>query len=401
MSRRSGQRGNIVRKGNQWHIRFYADVAGQEARQRRSVSVGPCTGPNKLTKSVAERKGAEIIAALGVNTAEYLEHAMNPVPVMTFGRRVEWCRRYHKAWTDGKPGPIQTMESQLHKHILPVFGDMPLDSIDEMVVQEFIADLKRRTFERRSRNGKLIKRYKLKRKTVLNICGLIKLIVGKKIWLSWDLDLGKSDRSRQRYYTEAELVRIIEAASARYRLLFIVTAATGVRMGEATGLHVEDIDLNNRVIYVRREVWRGKEQDPKTPNAVRVIDIDDELCCQLREHLGDRKTGRLFESRNGTPLNGNNIRRRVLQPLLKKLGIPIGGFHAFRHARVTVLRKRGIPGDLQKQWIGHSSLRITDNYSHTDQELEYRREAASKAGMKLVNGPNGPKLRVEPLSVSA
>jgi len=53
--------------------------------------------------------------------------------------------------------------------------------------------------------------------------------------------------------------------------------------------------------------------------------------------------------------------------------LPKAGLHAFRHSRVTMLRKNGTPEDLQKQWIGHSSLRTTDRYSHTHQELEYRR----------------------------
>jgi hypothetical protein len=53
-----------------------------------------------------------------------------------------------------------------------------------------------------------------------------------------------------------------------------------------------------------------------------------------------------------------------------------------------MLRKNGTPEDLQKQWIGHSSLRKTDRYSHTNQELEYRRLAASKAGLSFTGGPN-------------
>ena len=93
-----------------------------------------------------------------------------------------------------------------------------------------------------------------------------------------------------------------------------------------------------------------------------------------------------------SPISGANILKRVLHPILKKLGIPKAGLHAFRHSLVTMLRKRGTPADLQKLWIGHSSLRTTDRYSHTDQELEYRRLAASKAGLDLVVGPNGPKM---------
>ena len=44
-----------------------------------------------------------------------------------------------------------------------------------------------------------------------------------------------------------------------------------------------------------------------------------------------------------------------------------------------MLRKNGTPEDLQKQWIGHSSLRTTDRYSHTHQELEYRRLAGKQS----------------------
>ena len=86
-----------------------------------------------------------------------------------------------------------------------------------------------------------------------------------------------------------------------------------------------------------------------------------------------------------------NVRRRILHPLLGKLGIARAGLHAFRHARVTMLRKNGTPEDLQKQWIGHSSLKTTDRYSHTDQELDYRRNAASTVGLGLILSPNGPQ----------
>jgi integrase len=108
----------------------------------------------------------------------------------------------------------------------------------------------------------------------------------------------------------------------------------------------------------------------------------------LREHVGDKGRMRVFEARNGSPLSAGNIRKRILHPLLAKLGIPKAGLHAFRHSRVTMLRKNGTPADLQRQWIGHSSLKTTDRYSHTDQELEYRRSAAKRVGLDLIVGSN-------------
>jgi integrase len=390
MRRRSGQSGQVVRKGNMWHVRFYVDLPGRQKRQRKSVPVGPAVGKERLTKSEAKRKAGEVLRGAGVNTAEHLERAIHPKPIKTFAHRVEWCRKNHKAWTDGKPGPVATMEGHLTKHILPQFGTLAVESIDETTVQEFVANLKRSTFDRRKPDGSLIKTYRLSRKTILNIVGVVKLVLGRKVWMSWELDLGKPARPKQRYFTQDQLKQIIEAAPGQYRVVFALLASTGMRIGEAAGLHLDDLDLDNGVIYVRRSVWNGQELEPKTENAVREIDIDPTLVMLLREHVGETRRMRVFEARNGSPLSAGNIRNRVLQPLLAKLGIPTAGLHAFRHSRVTMLRKNGTPADLQRQWIGHSSLKTTDRYSHTDQELDYRQKAARGVGLDLIVGPNPP-----------
>lgn len=376
MSRRSGQGGTVVKKGRLWHVRFYVDVPGQEQRQRKSLPVGPCKGPDKLTKAEAARKGAEVVNSEGVNTEAHLERAVNG---MTFRQRAQWCRENKPAWIEGKPGPVATMESQLTKHILPWFGDWPYDSLTQEQVQEFVSHLKKTTFELR-RGEKLVKTYKLSRKTILNIVGVVKLVVGKKVWQSWEIELGKPEELNQPYFNSEQLQRIISAVDGQHRVLFALLAGTGMRIGEASGLYVDDLDLNNCVIYVRRGVWRGREQTTKSKKA-RTIDIDPSLAEMLRSHLSERLSGRVFASSTGSAINGNNILKRVLYPLLEKLGIPKAGLHAFRHSRVTMLRKNGAPEDLQKQWIGHSSLRTTDRYSHTDQEVEYRKSAASRVGL--------------------
>ena len=397
MTRRSGQKGSVVRKGAMWHVRYYVDIPNRDERQRKSAPVGPCTGPKKLTKSEAQRKGTEIITALGVNTEEHLQRALDPTP-LTFKQRVEWCRENRSAWTEGKPGPVRTMESQLEKHILPWFGEMPLQEVDDNAVQEFITHLKRTMFERRNKKGDVIKRYRLSRKTILNIVGVVKLILGKKVWGLWELDLGKRVKPVQRYFTDEQITKIIEAAEGQYRTLFALLAGTGMRIGEAAGLYVTDVDLQNGVVSVRREVWNGIEQTPKSEAGIREIDIASDLTQLLRHYIGTRKAGRLFKASNGSPISANNVLKRVLRPIVASLGLPTEGrlLHAFRHSRVTALRKKGTPEHLQLQWIGHSSLAVTDGYNHTDQELEYRRQMADMVGLNFTivesKLPNGPKM---------
>jgi hypothetical protein len=186
------------------------------------------------------------------------EQAIRPRSVTTFQERVEWCRRYHKAWTDGKPGPVYWMNNQLEKHTLPRFGSLPIDAINETTIQELVADLKCATFERRKPNGDVIKTYRLSHKSVLNIVGIVKRVLRRKVWLTWELDLGKTGRPRPRYFTEEELKRIMETAPPAYRTLFALLGATGMRIGEAAGLHLDDLDLDNAVIHVRRSMLQGR-----------------------------------------------------------------------------------------------------------------------------------------------
>jgi integrase len=204
---------------------------------------------------------------------------------------------------------------------------------------------------------------------------VIKLVVGEKVWRDWTLKLPTILRTEQPYFTPEQMVKIINAAPKRYKALFSVLAGTGMRVGEAVGLHVEDLDLENGVILIRRSVWRGQEQEPKTSNAFRRVHIDQSLIDILKEYLNGKKSGRVFESRQGTPLNANNVSKRILKPLLKTLKLD-GSFHSFRHGRVSVLQQAGIPGDLIKEWVGHSSLRVTSRYTHFDDK--FRKETVGK-----------------------
>jgi len=72
--------------------------------------------------------------------------------------------------------------------------------------------------------------------------------------MTWELDLGKPEDPLQRYFTEEQLRKIIEGAEGQYRVLFALLAGTGMRIGEASGLHVNDLDL--RQLCDLRSPWR-------------------------------------------------------------------------------------------------------------------------------------------------
>jgi integrase len=147
---------------------------------------------------------------------------------------------------------------------------------------------------------------------------------------------------------------------------------------EAFGLHVDDLDLVNGRIFIRRSVWEVEEVTVKTKQGYRVVTIDPILTGMLTAHLGTRKAGRVFQTRTGTPICKRKARRR-LNELLKDLKLPKAGLHAFRHGRVSVLQAMGVPGDLVKEWVGHSNLQTTSRYTHFQDD--FRQHVASQVAL--------------------
>jgi integrase len=383
MSFRSGQSGTVVRKGQMWHGRYYVDVPGEEKRRKASVPLGSI---HTMRKPEAKRKLRALLEEMGLNSDSHL--ARTEAGVKTFGSEATW-------WQENrlpifKPSCQETMGSHLKKYLLPRFGSLPITAIDERRVQEFIVDLTRTEYQ--WPNG--VSR-ELSAKTIRNIIGVLRLIVGEKVWHDWRLSLPEITVKEQRCFSPDEMRQIINTASSQWKVLFSTLASTGLRCGEAFGLHVEDLDLVAGRIHVRRSIWNGKEVSVKTKQGYRAVNIEPALVEMLAAHLGHRKGGRVFHTRTGTPFCKSNVRRKLNQ-ILKRLNLKPAGLHAFRHGRVSVLQVNGVPGDLVREWIGHSNLRTTSRYTHFQDD--FRRQIACDVALfaqpnvaaKLPGSPNSP-----------
>lgn len=366
MAWRSGQSGYVTKKRGVWWGRWYADVPGQEKRTRKAVLLGPVSD---LTKSQAKRKLLVHLEQKGVNSEVNFVKAVKSV--RTFGQQAAW-------WKDNKlvllkPSTQENQGNHLRKYLLPYFGHMALDTIGEQEAQEFITHLARSQYQ--SPNGTV---RTLAPKSIQNIIGVLKVILGKKVWQDWNLTSPEIPWLEQRFFTEAEMLNILTTATGQWKPLFAVLAETGLRFGEASGLHVEDLDLTGCTVRVRRSVWNGIEVTTKTRKGYRMVDITPELAKMLAQHLAGRAIGRVFQTCHGTPLGGSNA-RRMLYSILEKLKLPKGGLHSFRHGRVSVLQANGVPGDLIKNWIGHTNLRTTARYTHFQES--YRQQVTQKVGL--------------------
>jgi len=336
-----------------------------------------------------------MLEQMGLNADDHLVRL--ETNAKKFASVAEWWRE--NKLSVFKPSSQENMGDQIHRYLLPQFGALTMTAITEERVQEFIALLSKTQYTRICKGGKRVKKL-LSPKSVRNIVGLLTQILGKKHCSTWELRFPEVPIKEQRYLTTDEMRLVVNAATGQWKILWATLAGTGMRISEAIGLHIEDVDLNAGSIYIRRSDWKGREVTPKTRRGYRVADVEPALVEMLKSHIGKRTSGRLFVTREGTPLIRRNVNRN-LYGTLKKLGIPKAGPHAFRHGRVSVLAANGVPQKLQEEWVGHSSYRITERYTHFDNN--YRHKMVSESALFSADGPNGPNFEgvVQPIEVAA
>jgi integrase len=203
--------------------------------------------------------------------------------------------------------------------------------------------------------------------------------------------------TEQRWFTQDEIRRIVNQAKGQYKMLFHLAGMSGLRAGELFGLHVEDLDLNHGVIHVRRSVWRGQEVATKTRRGYRKVWIDSGTVRMLEEFLGNRVSGRVFQTKIGTQINDHDVLRYSLHPLCDLLKIPRGGMHAFRHGRVSHMQQNRVPPDFTQAQVGHSSLRTTSGYTHFSEA--FKRELVEQLARSWTHSDDSDSVAVEDRSL--
>jgi integrase len=201
----------------------------------------------------------------------------------------------------------------------------------------------------------------------------------------------------------------------RERILFILCAATGMRISEALGLEIgKHITDEFSTLHIEQKANGCKaEKRLKTRNAYREIDLHSSLVELLRTFIGNRKEGFLFCSRQGKPLSQSNILRRHLHPALKQLGyvnpftgLHKAGNHVFRRFRNTYLRNHtNCPEGVLKFWLGHAPETMSDLYDKIRHDVAFRKDVAERVGvgfqLPASIAPNAPKRHEEAEVVSS
>ena len=166
--------------------------------------------------------------------------------------------------------------------------------------------------------------------------------------------VGKTGVRCLKHRQVTRFLRSIE--DSRERLIVRLIYATGVRVSELCAIRVEAIDLDDGVIRV---IGKGDKE--------RTVFLDDATADEIEAFIGDRTSGPLFPG-----YGGRAISTRTVQLLFKRCAPEGVTPHTIRHSYASELYRRSRNLRVVQENLGHTSIKTTEVYLHTD--LEERRE---------------------------
>ncbi len=372
--KRANGEGNIrKRKDGRWEGRY---TAGYD----------PDTG-KRIIKNVLGKTQAEVKEKLrkAIEDSQKLDYAK--VGKYTVGQWMdEWFEAY--AIVKVRPSSHQTYKGYIDNHIKPNIGNIPIEKLTSLQLQKLYKKLLTEGRVPRIESEKQPKG--LSAKTVRNINQVISsamsMAVKHKLIQSnptEGCELPKIEHREMNTISAAQLGAFLrEAKKSGVYEMYYLDLATGLRRGELLGLKWEDIDLENGIIHVRRQVARVdgevREMPLKTKNSYRSINISQDAAEMLAMMKAMRVCDYVFPSASGGPISPDSV-NNMLHRVLQRAGLPSIRFHDLRHTFATLALQNGVDIKTVSGMLGHFSAGFTlDTYAHITTAAQ--KEAANTMG---------------------
>ena len=277
-----------------------------------------------------------------------------------------------------KQSTLLTKKTVLQTHILPFFGNKPINEIKASDVRRWQAKLM-------SSPNNYSQTYLKKINTELNSI----INYAKRFY---DLNtnpcgkagtIGKAKAEEMDYWTYDEYIAFREGVKDKplSYICFEVLYWTGMREGELLALSPADIDLDNKTISINRTYQRIEGKDvftsPKTRKSKRKIPIPDFLCQELSDYIQSRymldADERLF------PVTKSYLSHEMIRGC-KNTGVKKIRIHDIRHSHASLLINQGCDALMLADRLGHEKVSTTLNtyshlFPHKQQELVHSLES--------------------------
>lgn len=314
----------------------------------------------------------------------------------------DWLDEWQPGWELTLKATSRLSEpGRIRNHIRPLLGTLPLEDIDQFIVQRWVATLVAGVPQPDDPEG--LRRRPLSAKTIHNCHGLLYTIMGaaagKLIRTNpcASTNLPRIERREMMFLTEEEFGRLLRHVPSHWQALVLTLVTTGARWGEAIGLRVHRVNLSATppriLIEEQLQEMPGTAelvfQTPKTEQSRRTLDIDSRVANLLAPRVADKdREDLVFRSVHGNPVRTRNF-RRIWKAACRRAGFDGLRVHDLRHTHASWLISKGVPLTSVQRRMGHTSIIITsDLYGHLTPEADAKVAAAiseALAGVDLAS----------------
>ena len=286
------------------------------------------------------------------------------------------------------------------KHISPELGKLYLKDITQLKIRELLKKLKKKGYEYETLNKIRILLLDMFNKAMID--EFVKKNPAKGI------SVKRNEEKDIKVLSVEEQMEFFDCCKGTFYDNFLVVALnSGMRIGEIAGLRWKDVDMENKVIHVRRTlVYQKYDEDdgktfhfelPKTKTSYRDIPMNRQCELALKKQYmqknvvqarGIKKVEEqfrdlLFTTKYNTPINSQiicdaikrivdevNLTRDILEEL------DLFSCHCLRHTFATRCFEAGIQPKTVQAYLGHATLQMTmDLYTavlkeHQESEME-------------------------------
>jgi integrase len=337
---------------------------------RAKVVVG-VANKRKLYKYVYGQNNEEIIQ--GVMNLEFSDVRNKDLAKMNLAEFIEYWL-FEVKYDEVNKSTTERYESILRIHIVGSrIGILPLRAIKPSTIQSWYSEL-----TSLSTPPSTIKNIQKVLHLALEYAVSIGLLSSNP---SQRISLPKAtNKSLKQGYSLAELGSMFKSCRY-YKNGFLIPLAffTGLREGELLELRWENIDFGSRMVKIEKSVKLVKDiktakresliQPTKNENSQRYMKFNKKSIQILQEHQEDK--GLVFHTASNKHINPNNV-RMLTKRICKKANVEYRRFHSLRGSYATHLYNLSTPMRNISELLGHSSIKITEDYIYRNLKLPNR-----------------------------
>lgn len=310
-----------------------------------------------------------------------------------------WLEDYQKPRCG--QGQYENYRANINNHIIPALGAKRLCDVQP-------ADLQRIVNKQQTYSASHAQKIRYTLRAIFRQAQIEGLILASP---AEHLTLPKAaQESTRRAITDEEERILLDVAETHSAGLWVkLMLFCGLRPAEAIVLRGRDIDLKNRRVSVTAalEAHTDRVKGPKSASGVRRVPIPVQLLPALKAAIPDDPDTPLFTQPTTGRMHTRTSMRCLWNSFKREMDIRAGAKlyrnkiiqhaiaddlvpYCLRHTYCTRLQEAGVPINIARELMGHSSIELTARiYTHKSELPIQQAEASINAFLEHRNHPKG------------